>query len=621
MRKTFCLFILATILLICVSSAGESTLPPPASFNADVTAPSFTMTAIGNQTLTSLNYGAGKNILMIYGRISCGNTRAFLSDIQEGMDELAANGITVLVCLLDNPSDSEMNTFANTYPGIVCAKVSNSSPESGMWTGLNAVGYESNSVAFPVVFLRSSNAKLRYYSTGYVSQPLRIVSAAIVMSGGDLPEIPTSGSCGENITWSLTNSGILTISGTGYMNDYQYNGAPWYEIRDEINKVVVTNGVMSIGEYAFFECSSLYSVSLPTTLERINENAFMYCYSLPSLTIPEGVRQIGKSIIYRNYSLTEINLPASLISIGGSFAGECPNLRKITVASGNTSYKVVKNVLYTYNMDKLICHPAGLSDTTFNIPSGVKILDVYAFDSNTHLINVVIPNTVTRIDSCAFSDCSNLESISLPDSVNYLGIYAFCDCPSLKTVKLSNNIMSIDQQAFSRCYQLKKISLPSNLTYIGNFVFLGSTNLNKVYIPNSVMTIKDNAFEDCPNVTIYCYTGSYAQSYATDNNIDIILLDAKLGEPDFVLPPSLTKIEEYAFDGIAAEIVYIPNTCTSIGSYAFQNSAIMQIRIPARCTIATNAFNGCDNVVIFGTAGSSAEAFCKTHDNCTFVVE
>lgn len=326
------------------------------------------------------------------------------------------------------------------------------------------------------------------------------------------------GANNEKLSWNLSD-GILLISGKGEMADYAYNGAPWYDLRDQIFSIIIDEGITTIGKYAFFECNNLQSITMPTSLKRINDNAFMYCYTLPTLTIPEGVQYIGESIIYRNPSLTEINLPSSLIAIGGSFAGECPNLRTITVAQGNRKFKVVDGVLFDQNMQELICHPAGLTDIQYDIPSGVKTLGVYAFAANRNLIYVTIPNTVTTIDSCAFTECSNLESVTLPSSVKRLGIYAFCDCSNLTSITLSDNITSIDQQAFSRCYKLEEIILPKKLTNIGNFVFLDSSNLTKVYIPAAVKSISDNAFEGCPDVTIYGDAGSYAQKYAKKVNI------------------------------------------------------------------------------------------------------
>ena len=179
-------FMLCLSLAACclIMPARADILPEPAAFNTDAAAPSFSMTAIGGSVLNETNYGAGRNLLMVYGRIWCWNTRAFLTGIRDAVQQLKEAGVTVLVGLHDDPTDDEMQEFAEMFPGIVCGKVSNYYHESGMWTGLEAVGEEDGSVIFPVVFLRSPDGRLRYYSTGYVDEPLSVVSAAIVMAGG-----------------------------------------------------------------------------------------------------------------------------------------------------------------------------------------------------------------------------------------------------------------------------------------------------------------------------------------------------------------------------------------------------------------------------------------------------
>ena len=107
----------------------------------------------------------------------------------------------------------------------------------------------------------------------------------------------------------------------------------------------------------------------------------------------------------------------------------------------------------------------------------------------------------------------------------------------------------------------------------------------------------------------------------TEANFRIYEIDSVLTEPDFILPSDLTEIGEFAFEGTSAKTIYVPDKCVSIGNYAFRNAAVTQIRIPAGCTIAETAFDGCHSVKIFGTTGSSAEAYCGRHENCTFVSE
>ena len=331
------------------------------------------------------------------------------------------------------------------------------------------------------------------------------------------------GSCGENLQWILYGS-ELHICGTGGMYDYNSttNQSPWSEYQGRISKIVVEEGVTKIGEYAFFKSEELIEVELPHSLRRINHMAFGYCYKLPLLIIPEGVEHIEKSIIYRCPMLTKIELPGSIKLIEGSFAGECENLTTITLGNDCTTYVLQNGVLFDYEMEELICHPAGLDDLSYSIPEKVRVVGVYAFAENKNLLEISIPEGLVTIDSCAFTGCVNLKSINLPNSISTLGIYAFYGCEKLKSIQLPPNIEWIDQQAFYNCYSLQEIVVPSKVTRIGTAVFSNCTSLKKIVIPTSVTSITNSAFDGSPNVVIYGENGSFAETFANEHNIPFI---------------------------------------------------------------------------------------------------
>lgn len=325
----------------------------------------------------------------------------------------------------------------------------------------------------------------------------------------------------EAIQWDFSD-GTLYISGSGDMDDYPYpNEPPWSSVQQSVTSIVVEEGVTSIGERAFFDYDELAEISLPSSLKRINTDAFIYCDKLSKLTIPEGVESIGQSIIYRNSCLTEINLPSTLKLIEGSFAGECPKLTKITLANGNTSYCVVNGVLFDSSLKELICHPAGLNDTTYLIPDTVSTIGVYAFAENHKLIEIAIPQSVKTIKACAFTGCSNLRSVYVPDSVVSIEHYAFYGCEKLESIRLSANTSRLYQQVFDGCSNLKMIEIPESVSSItGGSVFGNCSSLEKVIIPPSVLSISAGTFQGSPNVVIYGEANSFAQQFANDNNID-----------------------------------------------------------------------------------------------------
>jgi len=137
----------------------------------------------------------------------------------------------------------------------------------------------------------------------------------------------TSGTCGSNLTWTLDDNGTLTISGTGDMENWGYpnpSGAPWKS--KSIKDIVIENGVTSIGNRAFYDCSSLTSITIPNSVTSIGNDAFEWCSSLTSITIPNSVTSIGNHAFDGCSSLTNITIPSSVTSIGNRAFYDCSSL-------------------------------------------------------------------------------------------------------------------------------------------------------------------------------------------------------------------------------------------------------------------------------------------------------
>ena len=161
-------------------------LPPPFELNVEGKAQPFEMKGIGGETISSESL-SGKTTMLVFGRITCPNTQAFLSGISNALPLLREKGVQVLVGLADNPSDAEIKAFSDQYGSVRCAASSNMI-DNGMWNNMDAIGADIVSVTFPVIFLKDANDYLRYYSTGYVKSPLRVVSTALNLAGAELPE-------------------------------------------------------------------------------------------------------------------------------------------------------------------------------------------------------------------------------------------------------------------------------------------------------------------------------------------------------------------------------------------------------------------------------------------------
>ena len=318
----------------------------------------------------------------------------------------------------------------------------------------------------------------------------------------------TSGVTGD-CTWSLDSDGVLTISGNGKMKDYSFNERkPW---GTSITKVVIENGVTSIGNWAFENCFSLTSITILDGVRYIGNCAFLCCDSLTSVTIPDGVTSIGDKAFYGCTSLTSVTIPDSVTSIGEAAFESCRSLTSVTIGNGVTSigeaaFESCRSLTSITIPDSVtsIGHSAFrdcTSLTSIVIPDSVTSIGLSAFEDCTSLTSITIPNSVTSVGNRAFYNCTSLTSITIPDSVTSIGNSAFQNCTALKSVTIGNGVTRIGQSAFYDCTSLISITIPNSVTSVGNQAFYNCTWLTSVTIGNGVKSIGYSAFYNCSWLT------------------------------------------------------------------------------------------------------------------------
>ena len=273
---------------------------------------------------------------------------------------------------------------------------------------------------------------------------------ALIVGAGTMHAAATyNGYCGDNLTWVLdTETGTLTISGTGAMYNYDpYNGdyySPWYDSRQSITSVIIKNGVTSIGNYAFEYCTSLTSVTIPNSVTCIGRRAFKNCSSLTSVTIPNSVTSIGSGAFKNCSSLTSVTIPNSVMSIGDEAFSDCSGLTSITIPNSVTS--IEEETFYGCT-----------SLTSVTIPNSVTSIERYAFAYCTGLTSIPIPNSVTSIEKGTFDGCTSLTSVTIPNSVTRIEEDAFYDCRFIETITLGSSLKYIGENAFGECPRLMDI--------------------------------------------------------------------------------------------------------------------------------------------------------------------
>ena len=301
-------------------------------------------------------------------------------------------------------------------------------------------------------------------------------------------------------------SGSVTIPSTITYNDVTYNvtkiGDMAFANCSALTEVAIPNSVTSIGAAAFYYCSGLTSVAIPSGVTSIGSSAFYYCRGLTEVTIPNGVTEIGSSAFSYCYDLKSVTIPASVTSIGSEAFRGSSDLTSVHI----TDIEAWCKISFPDDSSNPLCyaHHLYMDGKEINdlvIPNSVTKIENWAFYNCYSLTSVTIPNSVTLIGERAFNGCSSLTKVSIPNSVTYIGYEAFNYCTSLKEVTIPNSVTYLGLFAFSNCSGLTDVTIGSGVTDIGSHVFAYCSSLKEVTIPDNVTSIGDMAFYSCSSLT------------------------------------------------------------------------------------------------------------------------
>ena len=433
-------------------------------------------------------------------------------------------------------------------------------------------------------------------------------------------------SCGATDSDTVTArfesaSGTLTFSGEGAMENYQtmHFVAPWKEISNQIKKIVIENGVTSIGSNAFYQCSDMQatldlsnakaltsignnafygckkltgSLEIPGSVTKIGAEAFLDCNNLSgNFELPEGLQSVGNDAFYNCYNLTGgLKLPDTVTSIGTGAFYNCAKLDGYLVLSSSLT-KIPQNAFnHCVNLkvkDKLV------------IPSSVTVIENSAFARCSSLTgDLEIPDTVTSIGNNAFSGCSSLNGyLTLPSQLTVIPNCAFWNCSQLKVqggLKIPKNVKSIGWGAFRGCAQLKgSLTLPENIESIGKQAFYDCTGLTGTFkIPDTVTKIEQETFYHCGLDFIFPSNVTSIGPRAFDACVNFKGDE----EGNFMIPETVQTVGEDAFKRAGIKRLFLPQNLQNIQQIDEQNRAIYYngTRAELEEAIGTNNFTNLD---------------------------
>ena len=341
--------------------------------------------------------------------------------------------------------------------------------------------------------------------------------------------VVSRGTCGENLAWTLDDTGTLAISGTGEMEDYaptdlngdfiSINGrglTPWYEMRNSIKRIEIQEGVTSIGMGAF----ALVGYNNPVEY----------------ISIPNSVSSIGPAAFsYTGCPRIEFDHPIEFTTIVKDMnTGNTGSISVFRLAKIDEVYFSCEEVTEGLFADSKI--------KKITLTPNVKTISSMAFRSCDSLTSIVIPNSVTTIGNAAFYDCDALTSITIPDSVTSLGNQAFYICNSLKSVTIGSGIDTIDRETFESCYALERVIIKQGVKNIGDRAFHDCRSLRSLSLPVGLQQIRSGAFSGCTCLE------------------------------NVIIPEGVTVLDYAAFYGCNLNSITLPSTLTTIESAICQGS-------------------------------------------------
>lgn len=454
----------------------------------------------------------------------------------------------------------------------------------------------------------SKNAAKRTFTVDFANAENLFVDNNTDIVEENKQGVMQNGQCGDNAYYTLHSDGTLEITGTGDMWDYDYfyfgtRSNPWTldSVCHSIKKCVISDGITSIGDFAFYILDNLNEVEIPDSVTSIGRYAFAGCDSLESVFLPDSVSIIGPDAFATCRALKSINIPDGVTEIGDSAFTSCWSLTSITIPDGITkigSSAFARSKITTVRFpDKIF----DIDSTAFNytpwLNSQGEVVFIgkmlYLCKSGT---KVDVTHGTEYINKRAFADCTDLKEITLPDGLVSIGEEAFLRCSGLTEITIPDSVINIGESAFEYCINLNSVKLSENMDRIQKNTFVNCISLSDVTLPKSIKTVGDNAFN-----SRYSIQPAYDDNYVTydiSGKSYTIWFDEEF-------PEALKRF--FSNDTRINVIVLNPDTVIHSKSIGYTIVRHIEFSIEGNCEYAEKK----ENVTISGYPVSTAQAYAQ----------
>ena len=382
--------------------------------------------------------------------------------------------------------------------------------------------------------------------------------------------------------------------------------------------------VTAVGAEAFRGCADLNAVSIPDSVTEIKDGAFRGCTGLMAVRIPSFTRIIGNLAFSGCARLALVGLPASVAFIGKAAFG---GVGEVRVQEANQNYRSVDGDLYSGDGKTLLHYAVNKKASAFTVPSGVKVIDDYAFFGCMNLTEVTVGDSVTSIGESAFRLCKGLQSAVIGNSVTSLGAEAFLGCENLVSVTLGNAVCEIPKDAFAFCMRLTSVTIPDSVKAVGDRAFVNCESLRAVSIGNAVSAVGRGAFGRCGRLSDVRFAGTCDEwekiAFSPDwkkgsaiREINFLPSSGGLGISrglEYRLHDNGSTCEILGMGACKDGTVVIPEMIddyrvVAIGANAFVDSSLTGVVLFESITdIGDHAFSGCKNLSVFCYAGTKKQ--------------